>query len=77
MGYQQNESGQWKITDDDKFKRLAAAVAALATDADRLADECQLAGVKIESRMSMEEQIERLLYPEHFQWTTVPEGGVW
>lgn len=57
------------LSTEEKLKRLAAATAALATEMDRRDDE--------EPRMSAEEQVERILYVEHFTWTHVPEGGLW
>jgi len=70
----------YKIREDQKLNRLAIALAALATEIDLRDDEYEAAGIRREPdppRMSAEEQIERILYVEHFTWTHVPKGGVW
>jgi hypothetical protein len=65
---------------DERLNRLALAVAVIATEMDARDDELAAVGyarAPEEPRMSLEEQIERVLYAENYSWTAVPEGGLW
>jgi hypothetical protein len=61
----EGRSGQFLAPSlEEQIKRLQAAVALLATELDLDFDRAN--GVEQGPRRSVEEQIERTLYPEHF-----------